>query len=183
LRQIYETTLATHCAPVLLEKKPAALFAKPVWWDETRKGVPEIDDIKFLTLSRLGRNLLIFVYRHRLLAGSLGCGNVRAALGGLGYPAPDDIEGCLSFLGGRFLRHTDFPHEVGFFLGYPFEDVMGFIADRGAHCKACGMWKVYSDVERARELFDEYEKCKLTLLDHIRKGGTILGGGLALIAC
>lgn len=52
-----------------------------------------------------------------------------------------------------------FPHEIGIFLGYPLEDVKGFIENSGRHFKICGQWKVYSDTKRAEKLFAKYAEC------------------------
>ena len=38
---------------------------------------------------------------------------------------------------------ADFPHEIGVFLGYPLEDVVGFIRHRGKCFTCCGCWKSY----------------------------------------
>jgi hypothetical protein len=101
----------------------------------------------------------------------------RRELRRLAYPVSEGLAACLSYLSSRFESETDFPHEIGFFLGYPAEDVIGFIRHRGAHCKLCGMWKVYSDVERAEALFAEYEKCRQALLEYISSGNSIFEGG------
>jgi hypothetical protein len=178
---IFEDVLVRFCAPVLLGKKPAALFPKPVFWEKEffDKGMPP--DIESLTLSRAGRNTLIFVYSPDLLAATLGNPEVRLDLGKLDYPEAGGVEDCLRCLRRRFLTNPEFPHEIGFFLGYPPPDVRGFIRHRGAHCKHCGLWKVYSDVEKACALFREYEWCKQQLLEYIRKGGVLSAGSLSAI--
>ena len=53
----------------------------------------------------------------------------------------------------------EFPHEVGLFLGYPPEDVKGFIDHRANGFKCAGLWKVYGDEKKARSLFEKYRKC------------------------
>ena len=45
------------------------------------------------------------------------------------------------------------------FLGYPLEDVKGFIINEGKNCKCIGCWKVYSDECEAVRLFEKYKKC------------------------
>ena len=64
------------------------------------------------------------------------------------------------FLKKRICTQDDFPHEIGFFLGYPPEDVVGFIENNGKNFKFCGCWKVYSDVNEAEKRFHMYRKCK-----------------------
>ena len=61
-----------------------------------------------------------------------------------------------TFKGGK---SGEFPHEVGLFLSYPPEDVKGFIDHRANCFKCAGLWKVYSDEEKARSLFEKYRKC------------------------
>ena len=46
-----------------------------------------------------------------------------------GY-SPDDMSSCLKMLVAR-LNEKRFPHEIGAFLGYPIEDVEGFIKNEG----------------------------------------------------
>lgn len=61
------------------------------------------------------------------------------------------LAALLRHLRRRLLWREGFPHEIGLFLGYPPEDVQGFLADPGGgRCKLCGHWKVYHDVEGAR---------------------------------
>jgi hypothetical protein len=52
------------------------------------------------------------------------------------------------------------PHEIGLFLGYPPEDVDGFIRHKGADYALCGGWKVYGDVEYARRTWREWESVR-----------------------
>lgn len=51
------------------------------------------------------------------------------------------------------------PHEIGLFLSYPPEDVRGFIENKACRFKCAGLWKVYGDEERAKELFRQYKRC------------------------
>ena len=70
-------------------------------------------------------------------------------------------------------KMQEFPHEIGLFLGYPPEDVAGFIRHQGSHYKLCGKWKVYGDVERAKALFCEYDRCSECLQRHLNSGGRL----------
>jgi hypothetical protein len=171
-------TLARHCAPVLQGKKPAALFPKPAWWDALLEGRTVAGNLRILTLRR-NKTDLVFAYRLRLLSRTLESEKACTTLGGLGYPVEAAEPGertarCLAFLERRFVENEDFPHEAGFFLGYPPDDVVGFMRHRGNHCKLCGVWKVYSDVPRAVALFAEYAKCRERLVKHVLGGGGIM---------
>lgn len=76
-----------------------------------------------------------------------------------GYGKCSRAESCLSCLIGRLRNNADFPHEVGLFLGYPPEDVRGFIENRASGFKLIGCWKVYGDVDAARKKFESFESC------------------------
>ena len=43
--------------------------------------------------------------------------------------------------------------------GYPVDDVEGFIFWGAANAKLVGDWKVYGNVEQARETFQRYRRC------------------------
>ena len=53
-----------------------------------------------------------------------------------------------------------FPHEIGIFLGYPVEDVRGFIENEGQKYLMIGYWKVYKNLSRAKMIFNEYDRAK-----------------------
>lgn len=57
-------------------------------------------------------------------------------------------------------RRKEFPHEIGVFLGYPMEDVIGFIENNDKNCLCTGYWKVYSNPERAKNLFRYYDEAR-----------------------
>ena len=48
-------------------------------------------------------------------------------------------------------------------LGYPAEDVQGFIENETKECKCVGCWKVYGDETYSRRLFAQYKSCKQQL--------------------
>ena len=71
----------------------------------------------------------------------------------------DDAEQCVAQLCTRLQGSGSFPHEIGLFLGYPAEDVRGFIENKAQNFKLVGTWKVYGDVDAARRTFARYQKC------------------------
>lgn len=167
--------LAEHCSPVLLGKKPAALFTLPQGITQAEV-VLQLSQHKNLALEMLCRRAtrtLVIVYQPVLLHAALVHPLAAKTLRVHGYP----IGGCLADMLGCLRQHIGeqggFPHEVGFFLGYPPDDVVGFIEHKGQNCKHCGPWKVYGDVSHAQALFDEYAQCKECLMAHIDGGGTL----------
>jgi hypothetical protein len=67
-------------------------------------------------------------------------------------------------------KENDFPHEMGLLLGYPTEDVEGFITHRGDACLFVGYWKVYAYKERKRKLFERFENAKESLIQLLSSG-------------
>ena len=78
------------------------------------------------------------------------------------------LGGILKTFQCRFSTHMNqgdgFPHEVGLLLGYPVEDVVGFIEQKGKNYLYSGYWKVYKDVEEKKKLFESYEEAKEQLI-------------------
>jgi len=113
--------------------------------------------LRALPLRWRDHRALVYLYRPEMLCRDLNNAQARALLTRLGYDAGDTAL-CLRELGRRLRRQGEFPHEIGLFLGYPPEDVRGFMRDAcGEKCRGC--WKVYGDVESARRTFARYKKC------------------------
>lgn len=167
--------IALHCGAVLLRRKPSALFTLPT--QEAHSG--ELDSIllhhglhRQILCDRCD-NVLLFVYAPDLLNRCLADPLTRRSLLSIGYPMGGTLENILHILQQRTSCQNGFPHEIGFFLGYPPEDVLGFMRHKGKHCKMCGVWKVYSDVARAAAMFTELSACKRHVLSHLESGGSL----------
>ena len=110
---------------------------------------------------------LVYVYRPDQLAQMLGAPPVAERLGEWGYHVGGAgwLDAALTQLYGRLARchqgeaSSPFPHEIGFFLGYPYGDVMGFIEHGEAGCLCHGVWKVYAERDRAEACFERYRHC------------------------
>ena len=68
---------------------------------------------------------------------------------------------------------AEFPHEVGLFLSYPPEDVLGFILNKACHHKCIGCWKVYGDEQTAKSIFRKYEECSRIYSQQWEQGKSI----------
>ena len=60
----------------------------------------------------------------------------------------------------EYLAGGDYPHEVGILLGYPLEDVRGFIEQHGKNYLHSGFWKVYGNVVEAKRLFASIRRAR-----------------------
>ena len=67
----------------------------------------------------------------------------------------------------------DFPHEMGILLGYPVEDVEGFILHKGGSYLCNGYWKVYYNVSQKQRTFRWYSFAEHHLLCLLKEGRSI----------
>ena len=168
----FELALAVHCAPTLAALKPASLFR---WSGDTQALTPWRQKLasRGLALRTLKRcpdgGCLLYLYRVRRLAEILSDPDNAAFLRSCGYAPDMGLEASLRRLSER-LRGDAFPHEIGVFLGYPLEDVRGFIDNGGRNYACCGCWKVYGDPDAAQRRFDRYRRCTEIYCKNLRKG-------------
>ena len=164
----FETLLVELCAPTLMGQKPASLFRYSTIEEENV--FDEVEDwnkkmqrfgIRFVVLKKCCKSdsYLIYVYRKKLLDPILKDAQVEAFLLDHGYEEGDSLEGMLQTLSSRLCVQESFPHEIGIFLGYPLEDVIGFIENEGRNCTCCGYWKVYGNPIHAKRKFSIYDTC------------------------
>ena len=155
-----------HCSLTLANLKAGNLFRYFLesqqeleqylaYWNQqmNKKGV-------YLTVvKQCEETALIYVYRKSSLEQVLQQKSIQKFLQKYGY---DDfsIEGCLKQLRKQFQSSCEFPHEIGVFLEYPLEDIIGFIENAGRNYKCVGCWKVYGDEEQAEKLFTKFKKCQ-----------------------
>lgn len=115
---------------------------------------------------------LIYVYRPLSLKQDLSDKRAAEVLKGMGYPFQNP-SGCVSCLIKHLKKDNDFPHEIGLFLGYPPEDVIGFIENKAAGHKFSGPWKVYGDINKAKKTFAKYKRCSRTFEKKHKNGISI----------
>ena len=117
-----------------------------------------------------GEGLLLFIYDRDLLRRALDADEARAILEDIGYPVcGGSLDDRIAHLLEKF--KSGLPHEVGLFLGYPPEDVLGFIRNEGRGSKLTGYWKVYGDETEARKVFLRYRRAEIAgAMSLLRKG-------------
>lgn len=160
-----EEAMVRNCAPTLAGIKTGNLFSyRYESIAQMRASVRfwncRLHDrgVRILPLRYRNQQALIYLYRPAKLADDLRSEEARAILRQCGY-APEDAGKCLARLMQRLRASEDFPHEIGLFLGYPPEDVSGFISHRARGCQCAGCWKVYGDPAKCRCLFEKYKQC------------------------
>ena len=172
----FSKKLAYHTAPTLLGIKCASLISlQSTEFDldfHTRyfNRRAAVKGLKSRILCSCGNRSLMLVYREEMLSKRLSDRNAREILAKYGYCDDFSVEECLERLSERVREDGGFPHEIGIFLGYPIDDVKGFIENKGENFKLCGAWKVYRDVECAQRTFENYNKCRRFLCNKLDEG-------------
>lgn len=174
-----EDGVVTNCAPTLAGMKSGNLFSYR--YTSQIEAILELKDLNRKLNARgvyvealLWRKetVLIYVYRKAFLKRDLQKEKVRDLLASYGY-REYDINSCLKRLKERLTEYDDFPHEIGVFLGYPLEDVIGFIIHKGKNCKLSGIWKVYGNVAEAGTVFQKLKKCSDIYVKVFHEGRSI----------
>ena len=163
-----EDSLVEHCSPTLAGIKTASLYRflpeDPQQFAHQLKRWREWFALRGLRLTvlkgcRQRGDYLLYLFRPRALSRELARPDVCAFLTSLGYDVSGGCDGVLRQLSARLCQRPEFPHEIGVVLGYPLEDVVGFIENGGKNYTCCGCWKSYGDPDEARRRFSSYRAC------------------------
>lgn len=167
-----EELIVRHCAPTLANLKTGSLFVCPITdrpsFFSSLRSLNELlvpKGLRALPLRIREHSALVYLYRPSRLKKDLEDPAAIKILQDHGYSCYGK---CLPKLIERVRASEEFPHEIGLFLGYPPEDVQGFLDHRP--CKCSGCWKVYGDENKAKKTFDLYKKCERVYCQQLAQG-------------
>lgn len=168
--------IALQCAPFLKGLKVSCVISMDT---ALYGGLAEIFDNMDIAYHRLscseGKCLVLF-YRPEELRRYLQQTQVQNLMREYGY-TDMNVQQMLLRLSERVRNFTGrgigFPHEIGIFLGYPLEDVKGFIENNGKKYLMIGYWKVYSNPVGARMVFKQYDRAKYCAVNEFLTGKSI----------
>ena len=174
-----EEMLIEHCSPTLAGIKTGSLFScKADNMEDIKRTIRALNrmlgkkGLRILPIRYRKGRALIYVYRPAYLSRDLGDTTAREILDAKGYVC-ENAEACIARLVKNLAMSDEFPHESGLFLGYPPEDVRGFIENKAEGFKYVGYWKVYGDAEKAKGLFEKYKKCTDVYSRHFAAGKSL----------
>lgn len=168
-----ELQLVLQCAPVIAGIKISNLLII-----KTETLFPALDILKsshfcYFLLRKDIDKTAILLYNPEKLQEYLKQGKVAALLRQLGYE-DCSLGQVLSVFRMRYLNYMEhpqeFPHEMGILLGYPVEDVTGFMKNQGRDFLYTGYWKVYENLAEKIQLFRSYELVKEQQVQMIAEG-------------
>ena len=122
------------------------------------------------------KKITFLIFQEDKLVDYLSGKEENALLNFLGYNEMNLPEIFAEF-SNRFTRYMEnrenFPHEMGLFLEYPVDDVIGFIDNQGKKYLHIGYWKVYGNLQKALETFERYNVAKENIVRMLAQGVTI----------
>lgn len=174
-----EELIVKHCSPTLAGLKAGNMFSCPNCCEkqllnEIRKinVCLKTKGVRLIPLKKQQDSILLYLYRPDKLQEDLLNASAKKILEEQGYQNVH-YSCCIIKLIQKMRENKDFPHEVGLFLGYPPEDVDGFIKNKACACKCVGCWKVYGDETKALKIFEKYKKCTEIYCKQWREGKTL----------
>lgn len=160
-----EQLVIRHCSPTLAHIKTGNLFS--VNFNDYNFLLHQLNElekilrnsnIKIKIINQKENSALIYLYRDEMLQAEINSQDVKDFLCEYGY-SDFNINEILVKLDERISNSSDFPHEIGIFLGYPLADVKDFIINKGKNYNVSGYWKVYSNTTECLKKFDLFDKC------------------------
>jgi len=178
ISRTFEAVLVRQCAPTLAGMKPGSIFCfnhsplevsrqKVCQWN--KQLAPFGLTVQILLERPSSSSVIVFVYRHNRLEQMLSDDAYQSFLAQAGYERTN-LDGLLEQLAYRLRTQPEFPHEIGVFLGYPLQDVIGFIENHGRNFTCCGFWKSYGDPAEMQVCFACYRRCIQTYVAMFEQG-------------
>lgn len=178
ISRTFEAVLVRQCAPTLAGMKPGSIFCfnhsplevsrqKVCQWN--KQLAPFGLTVQILLERPSSSSVIVFVYRHDCLEQMLSDDAYQRFLAEAGYERTN-LDGLLEQLAQRLRTQPEFPHEIGVFLGYPLQDVIGFIENHGRNFTCCGFWKSYGDPAEMQVCFACYRRCIQTYVAMFEQG-------------
>lgn len=168
-----ELQIAFQCAPLITGLKESNLLniAKDNY--QQMKTILKDSGLSIYPLGINGGTITVFVYQEQRLRRFLAQETVVALLHKIGY-ADTDLKEVLPVFRAHYQQYLrdkqTFPHEMGLLLGYPPEDVEGFIRNQGKNYLYSGYWKVYDKPHEKIQLFQKYEHSRERLVQLLSCG-------------
>ncbi len=140
-----------HVGAVACGAKPAAIIN--ISADDFMRCRPIKTRVSVKVIARNGNMLKAFVYNRLELLKVLRDDKCKRTLSGLGYKDTADSEGLIRQMVDRIRNQTEFPHEIGIFLGYPLKDVCGYMGINELKLTKKLGWRMYGDTLESEEIY------------------------------
>lgn len=172
-----EMKLAFHCAPLIAGLKISNLLMLQKDALKQVKSISERAGLSFFAVAAMDGKAAVLLFDRQRLEDYVWEEQVWRLFQGRGYKncAIGNILAMFRLrYEGYLTQNQEFPHELGLLLGYPVEDVEGFILNDGANFLYSGYWKVYGKLSEKMALFREFEKARDFLLIRLSEGASLV---------
>lgn len=171
--QDIEMQIAFQCAPLIAGLKLSNLLMVQNTDTGKVKQILRRTGISYYIVAVTGKKTAVLLYNRQQLEDYLAEKKVQQLLLEMGYQE-FTLSEVLSYFRVRYQGYMEdgkeFPHEMGLLLGYPIEDVRGFIQNEGENCLYTGYWKVYENLSEKVVLFRKFENARETLIQMLSSG-------------
>ena len=171
-----ELQFILQCAPVIAGLKISNLLTLPINELGKLRILLEDTSLSFRTVFAGEKRAAVLVYRKEELFNYLSEDEISSFLTELGYKSLNRSEMFPVFIR-RYIKYMrdkkKFPHELGILLGYPIEDVKGFMENEGRDFLYCGYWKIYKNPEPKIKLFERFEKVQTDMVRLLHGGKSV----------
>lgn len=171
-----EIQLILQCAPFIsgLKKSNLLLVNKEKLYK--LKKLLDGSLISYSVLYENSNKIALLLYNEQEMNKYLNNESVKTFLLDMGYENIS-FKNILKIFKLRYEKYMqgneEFPHEMGILLGYPIEDVKGFVKNKGKNSLYTGYWKVYDKVEEKEKLFEKFKQVEETMIKLIYYGITM----------
>ncbi len=167
------TQLALQCAPVFAGIKVSNLLCIAKEQEEELNQILKDTALFQYKLFCNGTKCTYLIYEKDALMAYICSEPVLEFLKDEGY-TDVRLEAILEMFQERYIKYMqhrrDFPHELGLLLGYPVEDVRGFIENEGQNFLYSGYWKVYDCKEERIALFEQFDIVTRQVVEMMQRG-------------
>lgn len=185
-KEYIETFLVYNSSLVIAGVKPAVTVNMRknneklyMGWNNFGKSFIENINLKFIELRECDNSIIVMIYDEDILEKELNEKSHIEFLVNIGYPSKIEINKYVNTLKFRYNEYHC-PHELGLFLGIPFEDVKDFMECTTKKCLLCGYWKVYNDSKKAKIIFNRYDTVKEYTIKNMLEGNSSRGLALSI---
>lgn len=179
-RECLASYLALEAAEVIGGAKPANLINLLDWerpcgrniyrlWLKHGQTLLAQSGLASFELAPRENSVLLLIYHPQRLAAYLETPKVANFLRCAGYRQLAALEETLQELLSR-CSASDFPHEIGAFLGYPLKDVAGFMGWVKLPVTHQGPWKIYGDPSTSLNIVAACRGCRESMARRLREG-------------
>ena len=175
-RESLEVQLLLQCAPMIAGLKASNLLIIASENEADARRILNGTKISCARLARMDKKTTMLIYHEQWVKEYLASREVSELLRVLGYEGKGFYEVLHSVrkkYRSYMKKEGEFPHELGLLLGYPAEDVKGYIDNKGGHYLCRGYWEVYGDPAAKLNLFQKFELARERLIRAIFDGKEI----------